>query len=67
MSVRLKDTQGVRGGACGSTTSEAFIVDLKAVPEPQILVIKRCTPNHGAARGFKSSSGSDGKGKSSQI
>lgn len=57
-----------RGFSC-TTTSEAFIVELKAtaIPEPQILLITPSALNRGTVRGFKTSSGSDGKGKSSQI
>lgn len=63
-----KRLPGVRGGGFSSTTtSEAFIVELKAIPEPQILLIKLSAPNRGTERGFKTGSGSDGKGKSSQI
>lgn len=49
-----KRLPGVRGGGfSGGTTSEAFIVELKAVPEPQILLIKPSAPNRGTVRGLK--------------
>ncbi len=68
MSVWVKDSQGLEeGGVSSTTTSEAFIVELKAVPEPEILLIKPSAPNRGTARGFKTGSGSDRKGKSPQI
>lgn len=63
-----KRVPGVRGRRfSGTTTSGAFIGELKAVPEPQILLIKPSAPNRGAVRGFKTGSGSDRKGKSPQI